>query len=137
MKLQGSVTISRSSRDVITIRLRDELSFIGFAEIELAPHDFCMALTGLAEVKGKMACHGLGYVGKKKVMENRSIVCPIKHAKREDLSKWLEQNAQEEGWLLSTYLGSQSSVTTKDGVTTLHYSVTKYVEPQENDHGSD
>lgn len=133
MKLQGSVTIYRSSRDAITIQLRDELSFIGFAEIELTPHDFCMALTGLAEVKGKLTCHGLGYVGKKRVTERRSIVCPLKSwAKREELSRWLEQNAQEEGWLLSTYLGSQSSVTTKDGVTTLHYSVTKYVEPQED-----
>lgn len=39
-------------------------------------------------------------------------------------------NAREEGWVLSTYLGSQNSVKWVDGKTILNYSVTKYVNPE-------
>lgn len=131
MKIKGSITISRNSRDTVTVRLRDELSYIEFASIELSPHDFCMALTGLSEVKGAIDCRGLEYVGMERITESRSVVCPINEYDREKLSKWIEDNMQEDGWLVSTYLGAQSSVEWKDGKTILNYSVTKYVKPRE------
>lgn len=132
MKLRVKITISRNNHNAMSVHMRDELSGIEFARIELSPHDFCMALTGLAEVEGKLTCQGLEYVGKKRITEQRSIVCPLKsYTKREELSKWLEENAQEEGWLLISYLGCQSSVEYKDGKTILNYSVKKYIKPKE------
>jgi hypothetical protein len=44
------------------------------------------------------------------------------------LEQWLQDNAQEEGWIIDHYLGSQSSIDHMDGKTFLNYSVHKYVE---------
>jgi hypothetical protein len=126
--MKALVTICRNSHGEIKLYIRDDTSRIQFAEITMTPHDFANALTGLGEQSGELSVFGLEYVGKKKVSETRSIECPLSgYQKREVLEKWLEENAQEDGWLVSTYLGLPSSVGTKCGKTTLNYSVTKYV----------
>ena len=138
--MKGKVTITRTwsshSDDVITIRIQDELSNIEFVEAGMSLANFASAVTGLAMCKCEFDVRGLNYLGKKKVREARSIECPLPFTtRREELSKWLEENAQEEGWLLDTYLGSQGSVRFKNasGPVTLHYSVVKYVAPTEGE----
>ncbi len=126
--MKALLTICRNSNGEIKLYIRDDASRIEFAQITMTPHDFANALTGLGEQSGDLSVFGLDYVGKNKISEPRSIECPLSgYQKREILEKWLEENAQEDGWLVSTYLGSKSSVVTKDGKTILNYSVTKYV----------
>jgi hypothetical protein len=97
-------------------------------EFEMKLADFAAALTGLAFVPGDMRVAGLAVVGKQRVSERRSIECPLDTYDKKELSQWLVENAQEEGWTLNTYLGSQTSVTRRDDKTILQYSVTKFVE---------
>lgn len=65
--------------------------------------------------------HNFGWV-------SREVVYPFKGYNRHSMEKWLEENAKEEGWIVNSYLGSQTSVTSHDGKTHLHYYVTKYVD---------
>lgn len=130
--LKAKVTISRVSDDTIRIRLRDALSGCQFAEVSLSLEAFAYAVTGVAEQEAKMSVRGLAYIGKRLITTRRSIVCPVGGNDRDFLEKWLEENAQEEGWILNTYLGSQGSVVRSDGVTTLRYSVSKYVDESES-----
>jgi hypothetical protein len=127
-KLKAEVTITRSSSDVIRIVIRDETSFTTFVELEMKPEEFAMAVTGLSYRPAEMKVRGLEHVGKTRINEKRQIVCPLKTYDKEILVAWLEDHAQEDGWILNTYLGSQNSISrNKDGETVLNYSVTKYV----------
>lgn len=128
MKINTKITITRSSSDEIKLRVRDEASRLEFLEIRLTPHDFAMALTGLSEVKCESAAvTGLENVGKTKITENRSVLCPLDTHSKEELADWLIQNAQEPGWILSPYLGSQRSVQYEGDRRRLNYVVYKYV----------
>lgn len=126
--MKAKVTISRNSRDVVCITFRDEASGIQFAEASMTVEAYGYAITGLAEQDADLEVRGLEYVGKQRITESREIVCPIKTYDRKALSEWLSENAQEDGWLVSTYLGSQKSVTYKDDGAVLRYSVTRYVD---------
>lgn len=133
-ELEGKITISRpqygDGRELITLRVTDELSRGRFLEIQLSPGDFAMAVTGRSEMPCRLLVESLETVGLKKITENRACVCPLRCYDRQALEAWLIQNAKEEGWAINPYLGSQNSSTTNsDGQTVLRYSVYKYVEP--------
>ena len=76
---------------------------------------------------------GLEHVGKKKVTEPRTAIAPksIPSHSRDELRAWLQENRQEDGWIIDSYLGSQNSVTRDQGETVLRYSVFKYVPADE------
>ena len=128
--MKASVTISRASDDVVRIRIREENSRIEFAVVSMTAEQFAYAITGLAECEAGLEVVGLEHVGKVRITEPRVIECPLDTYEKEQLQQWLRENAQEEGWLLSAYLGSKSSVSRRDGKTLLRYSVTKYVDQQ-------
>lgn len=101
--------------------------------VNMALADFALALTGFSEVEAAAEVSGLNNVGKVRVTESRSVVYTggsdyDKNAQQ----KWLIENCQEEGWILDAYLGRQGSVTRQGDTTTLNYSVTKFVDPQED-----
>lgn len=127
--MKAKVTISRASDHLVRISIRDESSGIYFAEAALTVEAFGYAITGLAEQEAELTVRGLQWVGKQRITENRTIECPLDTYKREELARWLEANAQEDGWMIDSYLGSQGSVTRRDDVTILKYSVTKYIVP--------
>jgi hypothetical protein len=126
--MKAKVTISRASDDKVRIRIRDEASGIEFAEVSLSIEAYGYVVTGLSEQPADLEVRGLQWVGKKRISEPRRIVCPLDTYNKEALSAWLEENGQEEGWLVSTYLGSQKSVSRTPEGTVLNYSVTKYVD---------
>jgi hypothetical protein len=126
----------------ISLELTDPVSGIQFVDLQISFEDFGKIVGSgrSAVVAGEL--RGLQYVGKTRVTERRSILCPPEavpeFGKTEDYEKWLRENAQEEGWLVSSYLGSRDSkksVFTEGGWSTrkflgtrLHYHVTKYVD---------
>ena len=131
--MKASVTISRRSDNVITISIRDDASFIQFVEATMSVEAFGYAVTGLSSQEADIELNGVQYVGKKRICENRTARCPLNTYNREELRAWLRENMQEEGWLLSDYLGSQGAVKRIGDETILNYSVTKYVdEPKES-----
>jgi hypothetical protein len=130
MKIDVSVTIGRDSNDVINLRFVDEASRVVFLDVEMTPNDFAQCLTGLSYVKAKGEVRGLEYVGKIKVQEHRSIVCPLNTYDRGELEEWLIVNGAEEGWFVYPYLGSQSSISYRNDKKILNYSVHKYVDTE-------
>lgn len=128
--MKGKVTISRDSNDRVRIRFRDEASGIEFAEASLSVEAFGYAVTGLSEQEADLNVKGLQCVGKLRVFERREIDCPLDTYNKDVLSAWLKENAKEDGWILDAYLGSQNSISRRDGITVLRYGVIKYVEPK-------
>mgnify|MGYP004703519991 CR=1 FL=1 len=124
--MKAKVTISRASNDKIYIRIIDSASRVEFAEVAMTVEDFGYAITGLSEQEGELKVRGLELVGKHKITEPRSIECPITGYDKTLFRKWLDEHAQEDGWMVNNYLGSQSSVLYKEGKTILNYSVVKY-----------
>jgi hypothetical protein len=123
-----NVTITRTSRDLISIRLRDSASRIEFVDVTMSLDDFARAVTGLSEISAKAELRGLEHVGKTKQIEQRRVECPIKSYSRDVLQNWLEENCQEEGWIINSYLGSQNSISYKDDKTIINYSVYRYID---------
>lgn len=134
--LKAKVTISRitySDYEAVNISIEDVSSGIQFAELELSAEAFGLAITGLSYREADLTVRGLQYIGKRRVTEKRTIECPLATYDRTKLESWLRENAQEEGWIVNTYLGSQPSVSYKEGKTFLNYSVTKYVDEVTNE----
>jgi len=96
---------------------------------------FALAITGLSHADMTFKTRGLEKVGKKRILEKRSIVCPLKTYDRDDLRSWLEENGKEEGWTVLSYLGSQTSIKRTEEGTVLNYSVEKYISPEDVDNG--
>jgi hypothetical protein len=111
----GHVTISRvcssKDEDVIRISFRDEISRTVFAEATLSPGDFAKAITGLSEVDADISVYRLETIGKKKVVEQREVVCPFYTKNDDEYKEWLIANAQEEGCTLDIDLRMGDSVT--------------------------
>jgi hypothetical protein len=136
--MMGYVTISRlcssKDEDVIRISFRDEISRNVFAEAILSPSDFAKAVTGLSEVEADISVYRLETVGKKKVVEQREVICPFYAKNDDEYKEWLIANAQEDGYLLDTYLGSKGSITLlynkleDKHQSLLRYKVIKYVD---------
>jgi hypothetical protein len=127
--LQGALSISNPSTGGVNIRVEDELSGAQFLDLTISHEEFSRALGHLSSRPCEFEVRGLAYIGKQRVTEQRTAIAPDLGYDRQKYAAWLTENAQEEGWMLNTYLGSQSSIAAqKDGTQLLHYSVTKYVE---------
>lgn len=130
--MKGKLTISRPSygdnREKINIVVMDQASRLKFLSIEIDYADFTKCITGLSEVSCDLTVNELENVGKKKITENRSVICPIRSYEKGILRDWLINNKQEDGYILDPYLGSQSSIQMCNEGTVLNYRVIKYVE---------
>jgi len=126
--MKASVTISRCSDNTVRIAVRDEASRIEFVELSMSLEAFGSVVTGLGARPAEMDVRGLEHVGKKQVTERREVLCPLCEYNRRVLQEWLWLNAQEDGYTLNSYLGSQDSVQHTENGTLLRYSVTKYVD---------
>lgn len=115
----------------ISLTVTDEASNIRFLEMKLTLDQFAEAVTGLFTTDIDAVVQKLQFVGKKKIIEHRVITYPGIQYSNDVLSKWLEENAQEEGWMVNSYLGSQGSVKRVGGDTQLRYTVYKYVDIEE------
>ena len=127
LSMIGALTISRDSHNEINVTITDRASGIRFVELKMTPADFAIALTGQAYIDGEMRFRGLENVGKELVIEKREITAPLSTYDKEELRAWLVENAQEEGWILDSYLGSHGSVHRSGEATILRYSVRKYI----------
>lgn len=129
-----SITISRpqygDGRQKISITVVDNASRIEFLDLEIDLDEMMAALTGGSRRPCEAEIRGLESVGKTRVTEKREIVCPLKSYRRGELEKWLQENAQEDGWILDLYLGSHASTASHPDGTLLRYNVTKFVDTE-------
>ncbi len=138
--MKAKVTISRNSRDIVRILIKDTLSKVKVCEVSLSLEDYAQIITGLSEVEGDVEYGNLLAVGKQKVVESRQAFCPAKERyslPAEEAKAYLLEHCQEEGWTIDTYLGSKNSVTatcTSNGLSgyTINYKVYKYVEASDD-----
>lgn len=129
---KGNISITRSSNNMINIRLRDKASRTEFVDVQMTLEDFASAVTGLAELNVVGTVRGLEKVGKVRVLESRQTIYPgAIYADRAKQESYIVENCQEEGWEVLPALRSQRSKKTDDfGNTLLNYSVVKYVEQE-------
>ena len=126
--IEVSITISKDSNDCVSLSLVDSASRIEFVDVKFSLESFARALMGQGWIKSDSCeIRGLDKVSKTKVVEARCVEVPHIGYDRETYVQWLKDNAQEEGWIIDTYLGSQSSITHTNGKATLNYHVIKYI----------
>jgi hypothetical protein len=148
--LKANLTISRPSSSTasdepfIRMVVRDNGSRTQFLELDVPLATFALALTGLSEVECSMKVNHLDRVGL--IKESKSITYVLtaeylaKYAihsfDRVKLGYLMEQDpdnlfAQEDGWVLSTYLGSQNSIVhLPDDAIRINTSAQRYVKPK-------
>ena len=124
-------SISRTSDDLVNIRVKDKLSAVEFISASMELQDYARLITGQAYIPAKAELRGLEYVGKQVQREVRSVVCPLNTYSTENIKKWFIANCQEDGWILDTYLGSQNSISPGYGNCVINYSVYRYIEGSE------
>ena len=125
----GHISCTRNSRDNIRITLGDANSRQKITEVTLTLEAFALLITGLCEIECQHeTTKDVSYIGKTKITETRTIVAPYIGYNRESYEEWLEENAQEVGYSLNTYLGSKTSIKhdTENDTVILNYSVYKY-----------
>lgn len=131
-KLPAKLSISRvqtsKGDSYMRVSIIDANSGIEFTSVEVSLLQFMEALTGLCEVPCTHRTRNTDYLGKYYVSEPRTITAPHLGYNKEVYEEWLLNNAQEEGWIIDSYLGSQRSIKYKDGNAVLNYRVFKYVD---------
>ena len=132
MKIKAKLTISRDSNDVMRIAITDSAAASKIVLLEISPHDFTMALTGLARVECDAELGPIDRLGKVKDSEDRRVVCPLDSVNcRAVLAKWIIDNCQEAGWEIDAYLGTQKSVGYRaEGGCYLNYRVVRWELPE-------
>lgn len=130
--INGNICIARSSDGNVYIKIEDRDSNIHFAEIKLTAQQFGECITGLYTTDVPIEVRGLQNVGKVKVTEPRvkTIKCDSydKDVIRKEIGKIHAEQDAPNGWSASMYLGSQNSISREGGMTTVRYSVYKFVE---------
>lgn len=119
--------IGRNNRDEIHIEFTCSESGVRAFDVRLAPEQFGLLITGRSLSDVPVTYNGDG-VGKRKIIEKRTFVVS-KHMSRDKAEQFLLENAQEPGWNLDNYLGSQTSITHNpghEGGYLLNYRVFKY-----------
>lgn len=127
-KIKANISISRSSNDMINFTLRDEASGIQFVDMKMTMVNYAQLITGLSHVEIEGEVRGLANVGKRKIRESRSAICPLDTYDKERLREWLFEFKAEDGWQIDAYLGSQNSIKHIPEGKRLNYSVYKFVE---------
>lgn len=129
-KIDGNISISRCSNGMIHISIEDNLSCMTFVVGSMTAEDFGNAVTGLSVQPISLEVCGLDVVGKKQIIEDRAVVYNGSQGSfvcRKELEKWLEKNYKEEGWIVNSYLGGQSSIEYADNKIILNFTVHKFV----------
>ena len=130
VNIKGSISISRTSDGLIRFQIKDRDAGVKFIEFRMTGEDFGQCITGLSEVEIDAEIKGLDIIGKKKIFERRSIEYPfpvdyVNGGKK--YRQWLEENAQEEGWIVDTSLNKQGAIYSDKDKVILNYVVFKYV----------
>ncbi len=125
--LNGQISISRPSHsddrpEFVRLAINDVDAKVQFLEIEVELADFAAALTGLSNQPCVIKPNRLDVVGRVREVESVTFVLRDDYLDRYGVSKYdrvalaklltddPDHLFQKEGWKLSTYLGSQSSI---------------------------
>lgn len=136
MNIKTSLSVSRASNDKIMLRITDEASHERILEMAIEPADFARLITGLYLANQKAELGNLDRVGKEKVSERRSVLCPLNTYDRGVLEQWIRENVQEQGWTVDASLRSQHSIHHENEGTLLNYHVFKFVDQSATDEPS-
>jgi hypothetical protein len=131
MKIKSSVTISRGSDDKVRIAIECDESHTRFVETIMDLESFARAITGQGYIHCDAIVRGLEFVGKRKIIETRSIESPNLGYGREAYREWLKNEYREDGWTVDDYLGSQGSISIGTEKTYLKFSVYRYEKLEE------
>ena len=122
----GDIVLTRRSDHKYCLEFRDSKSVKGRFEIVLTAEQLAKMVTGAYAADVQATFRGVENIGKRRIRESRSIFCPMPYSSTEEYETWLQENYQEAGWEVDSYLGSQSSRERADGGYTLHFSVSRW-----------
>ncbi len=130
--MKGKLTITKNSRNVINVTLRDEKSRIRFVTATISRTNFADALFGLSEVECDIKVKGLVNVGRKKVTKSLEFKMDLVDDDYGDVRKdrALEIARSHCGYEWSvwdTRFSSQTSFFDKDGELWARTSLYKFI----------
>jgi hypothetical protein len=120
IKHKAKLNISRPSygdgREKISITVKDVDAGLEFLEIEIDLDRFAKCITGQPMMDCEMEFSNLVYVGKKREREKIEFKLDEGSDYREKEAAALQvEKHVPEGWIASTYFGSQDSIFSRDG----------------------
>lgn len=126
---EGRLTITRPTcsdgSEYVSIKVRDYDSVTVFLEIEVPLVNFAKAITGQAEIECTIKPRCLDNVGKKRISKDIEFEI-IKYGDKEEAMEKL-QHFNNDGWVASSYFGSQNSFYTKNDINYARTSAHKWV----------
>lgn len=130
-KIKVNMYMGRNSRDEYHIQINCDESNTRFLDAYIDADTFAKMITS-AHVEFEADVNGLDRVGKRKIRESRSVVVhrdKLNGLGRDAAKEYVKRHCQEDGWLLDSYMGSQSSVVYQpNDMVKLNYAVFKFVE---------
>jgi len=130
MELDGNVTMLFSENG-LEMTIVDETSRSTLAIIKLNSKQVCAAMARNARIPCKMEVLNLDKVGKKKLLETYRLQVSEEDYYNKAKCEELLKGACPDGWLMSTYLGSQSSFVREDGEYFVQTHIYKWVDISE------
>lgn len=116
MELKDAGVTILAGEDKVTIEIRDREAATTFLKVTLTPVQFCQVLSRLSNTDCKAEVFGLDRIGKK--MEHKEFEFEMPDAKWEERSEVAAETALRlcpDGWIPSSYFGSQDSFFKRDG----------------------
>ncbi len=123
----GSITISRTSHDLVMIKIEDDKSLLPVAEMALTIENYGWLLSGLSEIKGNLEVYN-NYEAVAKERETKTIIMPrIQSYDKEVIADAVKCHFKtlpeaSEGWIIHT-----DGTSTKQSVEVHKYSIKRYV----------
>lgn len=126
--IEGRITILVNDNKVL-VELRDELSRVKFAKVELTPSEFCRLLSRTVEIDCTIDINGLEKVGKKLIISHLEFEMPDGGwGNREDTARQLVVEKCPEGWEPDLYFGSRDNFFRRDNKNWVRATIRKWVE---------
>ncbi len=120
MKIEASVSIGRRSDGKISIEVRDECSLSKFLTIEISPHDFSMAITGLSYIRCDAEVSNIDVIGKSRKSKTVEFEMPehdysnMKLVAAQEMQRILDNEGL--GWIARDSFSSQGSFFKSGGI---------------------
>lgn len=135
MEHKAKISISRPTwsdgRKAIVISVEDDDAGIQFLELEMSLEDFAECVTGLHGCDANMKFRGLENVGKKQERDTIEFKMPdCSYKEQEKIAYEQAKLNTPEGWIASSYFGSEGSFFTKDGENWARTSIHRWVEKE-------
>jgi len=129
--IEGKLTISKASNDVVRIQFKDCNSVTRFATAELSLEQYAQAITGLSEIPCMIEISNLQNVGLRRISDTLEFELEAQNSYSRNLHIEQLLRCVPDGWKTTDELSSQNSFFEKDGKRWARATINKWVKEED------